>query len=99
MLLVVLDFGLLIEIIQFLMEIDKLKDIQWCIKVIVSLCQENLVEYSWYFVVVVMSLVFYVGLDIDINCVIKMMLLYDIVEIDVGDVIVYDLVVRVVIYE
>lgn len=94
-----LDFGPLTETIQFLMEIDKLKDIQRRTKVIASLRQENSAEHSWHFAVAAMSLAPYAGSDVDINRVIKMALLHDIVEIDAGDIIVYDLVARAAIHE
>lgn len=97
--LAVLDFGPLTETIQFLMEIDKLKDIQRRTKVIASLRQENSAEHSWHFAVAAMSLAPYAGPDVDINRVIKMALLHDIVEIDAGDVIVYDLAARAAIHE
>ncbi|HDL8472947.1 TPA: HD domain-containing protein [Yersinia enterocolitica] len=97
--LAVLDFGPLTKTIQFLMEIDKLKDIQRRTKVIASLRQENSAEHSWHFAVAAMSLAPYAGPDVDINRVIKMALLHDIVEIDAGDVIVYDLAARAAIHE
>ena len=95
----VLDFGPLTETVQFLMEVDKLKDIQRRTKVIASLRQENSAEHSWHFAVAAMSLAPYAGPDVDINRVIQMALLHDIVEIDAGDVIVYDLAARAAIHE
>lgn len=73
------------------MEIDKLKSVQRRTKVLGTQRQENSAEHSWHFAVGAMSLAPYAGKDVDIQRVIQMALLHDIVEIDAGDVLVYDL--------
>ncbi|WP_413737131.1 HD domain-containing protein [Sodalis sp. RH21] len=90
-----LAFGELTEVVAFLMEIDKLKSIQRRTKVLGTQRQENTAEHSWHFAVGVMALAPYAGPEVDINRVIRMALVHDIVEIDAGDVLVYDLAARV----
>ncbi|PWC17771.1 HD domain-containing protein [Brenneria corticis] len=91
----VLDFGSLTEVVAFLMEIDKLKSVQRRSKIIGSPRHEDSAEHSWHFAVAAMSLAPYAGKEVDINRVIQMALIHDIVEIDAGDVMVYDLPARV----
>ncbi|RLM21689.1 hydrolase [Brenneria alni] len=95
----VLDFGSLTDVIGFLMEIDKLKSVQRRSKIIGSARHEDSAEHSWHFAVAAMSLAPYAGKDVDINRVIQMALIHDIVEIDAGDVMVYDLPARVAVHE
>lgn len=90
----VLDFGPMTEVVQFLMEIDKLKSVQRRSKVIGTNRQEDSAEHSWHFAVAVMSLAPYAAPEIDLTRVLKMALIHDIVEIDAGDVLVYDLKAR-----
>ncbi|WOA54444.1 HD domain-containing protein [Dickeya solani] len=95
----VLDFGPMTDVVRFLMEIDKLKGVQRRSKVIGTDRQEDSAEHSWHFAVAVMSLAPYADDDIDITRVLKMALIHDIVEIDAGDVLVYDLKAREAIQE
>ncbi|WP_038903324.1 HD domain-containing protein [Dickeya zeae] len=90
----VLDFGPMTDVVKFLMEIDKLKSVQRRSKVIGTDRQEDSAEHSWHFAVAVMSLAPYADDTIDITRVLKMALIHDIVEIDAGDVLVYDLKAR-----
>lgn len=78
------------EVFQFLMEIDKLKSVRRT-KVLGTERQENSAEHSWHFAVAAMSLAPFAPEGVDINKVIHMALIHDIVEIDAGDVLVYDL--------
>lgn len=86
-----LAFGELTEVVAFLMEIDKLKNVMRRTKVLDTARQENTAEHSWHFAVGVMALAPFAGDNVDINRVIQMALVHDIVEIDAGDVLVYDL--------
>ncbi|NKI72907.1 HD domain-containing protein [Dickeya sp. CFBP 2040] len=95
----VLDFGPMTDVVRFLMEIDKLKSVQRRSKVIGTDRQEDSAEHSWHFAVAVMSLAAYADETIDITRVLKMALIHDIVEIDAGDVLVYDLKARAAIQE
>lgn len=94
-----LAFGAMSEVINFLMEIDKLKLVERRTKIIGHGRQENSAEHSWHFAVAAMSLAPFAPEDVDISRVIQMALLHDIVEIDVGDVLVYDLAARVAVAE
>jgi putative hydrolase of HD superfamily len=95
----VLDFGSMTQTIQFLMEIDKLKSVQRRTKVMGTQRQENSAEHSWHFAIAALSLAPYAGKEVDIQRVIQMALLHDIVEIDAGDVMVYDLAARSAIHD
>ncbi|WP_431225170.1 HD domain-containing protein [Serratia sp. L9] len=94
-----LNFGSMTQVIQFLMEIDKLKSVQRRTKVLGTQRQENSAEHSWHFAIAAMSLAPYANEDVDIQRVIQMALLHDIVEIDAGDVFVYDLAAREAIHD
>lgn len=94
-----LEFGAMTEVIRFLMEIDKLKSVQRRTKVLGTQRQENSAEHSWHFAIAAMSLAPYAGKGVDIQRVIQMALLHDIVEIDAGDVLVYDLAARAAVHD
>lgn len=94
-----LDFGPMTQVIQFLMEIDKLKSVQRHTKLLGSQRQENSAEHSWHFAIAALSLAPYANEGVDIQRVIQMALLHDIVEIDAGDVLVYDLAARAAIHQ
>ncbi|CAI1736854.1 5'-nucleotidase [Serratia proteamaculans] len=94
-----LDFGSMTQVIRFLMEIDKLKSVQRRTKVLGTQRQENSAEHSWHFAIGALSLAPYAGEGVDIQRVIQMALLHDIVEIDAGDVLVYDLAARAAIHD
>jgi putative hydrolase of HD superfamily len=94
-----LDFGSMTETFQFLMEVDKLKNVQRRTKVLGTQRQENSAEHSWHFALAAMSLAPYAPEEVDIQKVIRMALLHDIVEIDAGDVLVYDLAAREAIHD
>ena len=92
-------FGAMSEVVAFLMEIDKLKLVERRTKIIGHGRQENSAEHSWHFAVAAMSLAPFAPAEVDISRVVQMALLHDIVEIDVGDVLVYDLAAREAIAE
>lgn len=89
-----LAFGAMTDVIHFLMEIDKLKLVERRTKIIGHGRPENSAEHSWHFAVAAMSLTPFAPENVDISRVVQMALLHDIVEIDVGDVLVYDLAAR-----
>ncbi|MQL47779.1 HD domain-containing protein [Photorhabdus khanii] len=92
------DFGPFTDVIGFLMELDKLKKIQRRTKLLDNHRQENSAEHSWHFAIAAMSFAPYVK-EVDIQRVIQMALIHDIVEIDAGDVMVYDLAAREAIHD
>lgn len=82
---------LLQQTIGFLMELDALKRVNRRTRLLNHGRHENSAEHSWHFAMAAMSLAPWAPEGTDINRVIQMALLHDIVEIDVGDVLVYDL--------
>ncbi len=75
--------------IDFLLEIDKIKEIFRHTRLFNNSRYENDAEHSWHLAVMAIVLSEYSNEPIDINKVIKMVLIHDIVEIDSGDYIVY----------
>ncbi|WP_428740360.1 HD domain-containing protein [Tenacibaculum sp.] len=80
----------LLQQIQFIKEIDKLKYIQRKTKLFNSNRCENDAEHSWHLAIMVMVLAEHSNTKIDILKVLKMVLIHDIVEIDSGDVFIFD---------
>ncbi|WP_440880065.1 HD domain-containing protein [Tenacibaculum sp. C7A-26P2] len=81
-----LEANSLENIIQFIVEIDKLKAVTRKVKPLH--CEnryENSAEHSWQLAVFVLSVEQYCPSNIDILRVVKMVLLHDIGEIDTGD--------------
>ncbi len=76
--------------IQFILEIDKLKDVLRRSYVIDSQRRENDSEHSWHIAVMALVLSEYADEDIEISRVANMCLIHDIVEIDAGDTHCYD---------
>jgi len=77
--------------IQFIVEIDKLKQIFRQNVVIGAHRNENDAEHSWHMAVMAVLLSEYSrDKDIDILKVLKMILVHDLVEIDAGDTFCYD---------
>ncbi len=76
--------------IAFLVEIDKLKHVYRQTYLLDGSRHDSDVEHSWHFAVMAMVLAEYAKDRIDICKVMKMALIHDIVEIDAGDLFVYD---------
>jgi putative hydrolase of HD superfamily len=76
--------------IQFIIEIDKLKQVIRRSYLIGGKRLENSAEHSWHIAVMAMILAEYATEPVDLLRVIKMLLVHDIVEIDAGDTYVYD---------
>lgn len=83
----------LAEQIEFLVEIDKLKNILRETSLMHQHRLENDAEHSWHLAMMVMVLHEYAntepGLELDIKKVLQLVLIHDIVEIDAGDVFSY----------
>ena len=94
----VIKFGAFTEVVQFLMELDKLKSIYRKNKLLNRERQENTAEHSWQFAVAAMSFAPYVQ-GVNIEHAIKLALVHDTVEIDAGDVMVFDNAARDAIHE
>lgn len=76
--------------IQFMLEMDKLKKVLRRSPLIDNSRRENSAEHSWHLAMMALIFAEYAKGDVDINRVIRMLLLHDIVEIDAGDVFLYD---------
>lgn len=79
----------LIQQFEFIKEIDKVKSIYRKSKTFSGEKYENDAEHSWHICMMAMVLAPYANEPIDIFKVIKMLLIHDIVEIDVGDTFLY----------
>jgi putative hydrolase of HD superfamily len=76
--------------IQFIREIDNLKHVLRRTRLFNNSRFENDVEHSWHLAVMAIALSEYSNEPIDLNRVIKMVLIHDITEIDAGDTFLYD---------
>ena len=80
----------LLKQINFIKEIDKLKYIQRKTKLFNSDRHENDAEHSWHLAMMTIVLAAHSNQPIDVLKVLKMVLIHDIVEIDAGDIFIYD---------
>ncbi|KAF2332627.1 HD domain-containing protein [Flavobacterium daemonense] len=80
----------LLDQIAFIKEIDKVKYIQRKTKLFNSDRCENDAEHSWHLALMAIVLAEHSNELIDVLKVVKMVLIHDIVEIDAGDVFLYD---------
>jgi len=86
-----MDNQRLMKQIQFIVEIDKLKQILRQNIIIDTTRNENDAEHSWHLAIMAILLSEYsVEKDINILKVVKMVLIHDLVEIDAGDTFCYD---------
>ena len=77
--------------IQFIVEIDKLKQIMRQSRLIDSDRNENDAEHSWHLAIMAILLSEYAETkELDVLKVVKMVLIHDLVEIDAGDTFCYD---------
>lgn len=74
----------------FIHEIDKLKYIQRKTRLFNSMRHENDAEHSWHLAMMAMVLAEHANEKVDVMKVVKMLLIHDIVEIDSGDIFLYD---------
>lgn len=71
--------------IVFLREADKLKSVLRALRLIDGSRRENSAEHSWHIMLFALVLADQAGPGVDIDRVLKMLLLHDLVEIDAGD--------------
>lgn len=76
--------------LDFVREIDKLKNVFRRSKIADGSRRENDTEHSWHLAVMVTLLAEYAAEPIDLLRTVKMVLVHDVVEIDAGDTIVYN---------
>ncbi len=77
------------KIVDFILELDKLKAVTRKTRVLNQDRLENSAEHSWQIALLAVSLAPYAEADIDLDRVIGMLLVHDIGEIDTGDTMVY----------
>lgn len=80
----------LLQQLDFIKEIDKIKYIQRKTKLFNSDKNENDAEHSWHLAMMTIVLAEHSNEPIDVLKVIKMVLIHDVVEIDAGDIFIYD---------
>lgn len=80
----------LLKQLDFIKEIDKVKYIQRKTKLFNSDRNENDAEHSWHLALMALVLAEHGNEPMDLLKVVKMVLIHDIVEIDAGDVFIYD---------
>ena len=76
--------------LDFLLEIDRLKEVLRQSYICRGLRKENSSEHSWHLAVMALVLAEHAGDAVDIMRVVKMALVHDLVEIDAGDTFCYD---------
>jgi putative hydrolase of HD superfamily len=77
------------QIIDFILELDKLKAVTRKIRLRDADRYENSAEHSWQIALLAASLAPYAEASVDIGRVIRMLLVHDIGEIDTGDTMVF----------
>jgi len=76
--------------IEFLLEIDKLKNVIRRSKITDGSRLENTAEHSWHLAMLAIVLAPHAASDVDICRALKLLLVHDLVEIDAGDTFAYD---------
>ena len=74
------------QIVDFILELDKLKGVLRKVRPLALDRYENSAEHSWQLALLAISLARYAEEPLDINRVIRMLLVHDVGEIDTGDV-------------
>ena len=77
------------QILDFMMEIEKLKDVHRKTRPVGLKRYENSAEHSWHVCISALMLKDFADDEINIDRVIKMLLMHDLGEIDAGDTIIY----------
>ncbi|MGY4539510.1 putative hydrolase of HD superfamily [Mucilaginibacter sp. UYNi724] len=85
-----MDSKNILKQIAFIHEIDKVKYILRKTKLFNSDRNENDAEHSWHLAIMSIILAEYANEPVDILKVVKMLLVHDVVEVDAGDVFLYD---------
>lgn len=76
--------------LSFISEIDRLKTVQRQSYILGGERRENTAEHSWHVAVLAAVLAEYAAPGVDVDRVIRLLLVHDIVEIDAGDTGIYD---------
>lgn len=91
---IIMNLDILLQQVAFIHEIDKLKYIQRKTRLFNSDRRENDAEHSWHLAMMALILAEHSNEPVDILKVLKMLLIHDLVEIDSGDVFLYDTIVN-----
>ncbi|MBN2853336.1 MAG: HD domain-containing protein [Clostridia bacterium] len=75
--------------LEFIIEVDKIKQIFRKTKLFDQSRYENDAEHSWHLCLMALVLSEYANFEVDMLKVLKMIIVHDIVEIDAGDYIIY----------
>jgi len=78
------------KLLPFIEELEKLKTVTRQNNTLDGDRPENSAEHSWHTAVMALMMEEYLPENTDINRVIKMLLIHDVVEIDAGDIFLYD---------
>jgi putative hydrolases of HD superfamily len=76
--------------IEFILEVDRLKEVYRQSYVLNADRHENSAEHSWHLAVAALLLTEHANQPVDTSRVIRMALVHDLVEIDAGDTFIYD---------
>lgn len=76
--------------LEFLLEIDRLKEIQRRSYLASGVRRENSAEHSWHVALFALLLAEHANEPVDTARVVRLLLIHDIVEIDAGDTFLYD---------
>jgi putative hydrolases of HD superfamily len=76
--------------IEFILEVDRLKEVYRQSYLLHADRHENSAEHSWHLAIAALLLSEYANQPIDTSRVIRMALIHDLVEIDAGDTFIYD---------
>ncbi len=92
--LIIMSLDKILQQVAYIHEIDKIKYIQRKTRLFNSDRRENDAEHSWHLAVMAMTLAEHSNEQVDILKVLKMLLIHDVVEIDSGDIFLYDTIVN-----
>lgn len=76
--------------IEFILEVDRLKEVYRQSYLLYADRHENSAEHSWHLAIAALLLAEYANQPVDTSRVIRMALVHDLVEIDAGDTFIYD---------
>jgi putative hydrolase of HD superfamily len=81
--------------LEFLLEIDRLKQVERQTSIVGGQRRENTAEHSWHLAMYALVLREWSNTDVDLSHVLALCLVHDIVEIDAGDTFAYDIAAHV----
>lgn len=76
-------------VVDFILELDKLKAVTRKVKPLAQERYENSAEHSWQLALAATALAPYAAAPVDLNRVVRMLLVHDVGEIDAGDTMVF----------